>query len=146
MHMTNRPDLDNELADMTDRLLSGQDAEVSSENRIEALLVRRLYHTISRNPAPDATFRSRLTQRINQEWSAVRAASSHLGNRRPLPRWAAPAAALVVVVGATLILLSESALVGSVQATAVGPVTWVFPAIFIGAIVVVGFTIWRRRK
>jgi hypothetical protein len=143
--MTNRPDLDNELADMTDRLLSGQDAEVSSENRIEALLVRRLYHTISRNPAPDATFRSRLTQRINQEWNTVRAASSHL-SKRPLPRWAAPAAALVVVVGATLILLSESALVGSVQATAVGPVTWVFPAIFIGAIVVVGFTIWRRRK
>lgn len=143
--MTNRPDLDNELADMTDRLLNGQNVDVSPDNRTEALLVRRLYQAVSHNPVPDAAFRSRLTQRINQEWNSSHRASAPIGGRS-MSRWAALAAVVVVAMGVMFILLSESSLVGNVQATAVGPASWIFPAIIIGGVVLIGFAVWRRRQ
>ena len=145
--MTNRPDrpdLDNELADMTDRLLSGQKTDVSADNRVEALIVSRLHETVSRTTVPDAAFHARLTHRINQEWASAHRVLPY--GRRPLPRFAAVAAVVVVLLGITLVMLSESALVAPVQATAVGPISWLFPVIFIGAVVLVGFAIWRRRQ
>src|SRR5258708_24626439 len=69
----NQIDLDGELADMTDRLLAGQDKDilvVSTDNESAAALVRSLYQMVGSDAAPSAAFRTRLTHRLQQEWMA----------------------------------------------------------------------------
>src|SRR5260221_12295619 len=68
-----RPDLDEELAAMTDSLMSGQDQSVSQENAELAKVVKNLYSTIgsAASSVADAPFRARLTQRLNEEWESA---------------------------------------------------------------------------
>jgi hypothetical protein len=67
-----RPDLDEELAAMTDRLMAGQDQSVSPDNAALASVVKKLYRTIGpASGSVDAGFHTRLTQRLNDEWAAA---------------------------------------------------------------------------
>src|SRR5438445_8069433 len=103
-----RPDLDEELAAMTDSLMSGQDQSVSPENAQLANVVRKLYSTIgpSASSGADATFRAHLTQRLNDEWES--AGRQHQSQRFMQPRTLralSVAAAMTLVLFFVLIIL-----------------------------------------
>ncbi len=116
--------LDNELAELTDRLIAGRDMEPPQNlpdlPELEALanVTRQLHRLMSQESAPSPAFRSRLTQRLNQEWAVVqRQKVTQKPARgfalRPVWGWAALAAALLVVFAVVLYpSLSQSSSAG----------------------------------
>ena len=141
--MNNQVDLDNELADMTDKLLTGADAQVSAELAAEAEVVRQLYRTM--NATPDAAFRAQLTRRLNEEWETVFRPQGISLTR--FPRILALAAVLVLILFVVgIYAVSQGGVatpVGTVLGGSIGPVVVVVAVLLLGA---VGLWLWRHRN
>jgi hypothetical protein len=138
----NTPQLDDELAELTDKMLAGQDMPISAENEPLARVLKQLHQITSGSPNP--AYRSRLTRRLNEEWDRVQQRQSRALFARPVFRFAALAAAVVLVLGAVLIVLGPGN--PSLPATVVGQVDPIFAVVFILALVLVGAVIWSRRR
>ncbi|MEP7292094.1 MAG: hypothetical protein ABI835_09930 [Chloroflexota bacterium] len=101
--MTN--ELDDELAEITYALLSGRDVKVlSTENAELADVVRELIAVIDPQSAPSAEFQQRLTERLSSEWDRASAPPRLRLLDRPVVRLASLAAAVVLVLGALIVL------------------------------------------
>jgi hypothetical protein len=144
--MSNNPNLDDELAEFTDRLFSGDAGEVSADNMIEARLVRQLHGMMKNNSQPSPAFRARLTHRINDEWTAVQRQQPRQIIARPFTFHPMVAMAAVIVTAlAFVILLMNPQSTGSPGTAGGGSI--VVPMIFIGAVVIVGaIALWIRRR
>jgi hypothetical protein len=140
--MSNQPDFDKELAEMTDRLLAGLDSQVSPELEAEAELVKTLHQMMS--GTPDAAFRTQLTQQISMEWDRQFQARSTVTFRTR--RILAFAAMIVVVFFATILIsLTQNTLQPGPGTAAGAPLS---PAVVVAALVVVllgGLLLWRNR-
>lgn len=149
MHnMDDNTRLDNELADLTDALLSGADRGQPADTEGLDKVVRQLHQIIEPGGGPDPAFRTRLTQRLTQEWDstqgrgAARSSSSIPFSRRTM-RYLAAAAVLIAVVGLALILGSKGPVIG----TAVnGEFPWLFAVILLVGLGIAGFIVWRRGR
>ncbi len=98
-------ELDDELAEATDALLSGREMPTLQEdNRELAEVVRDLYRVIDPARAPSAAFQQRMTARLNTEWDRSNAQPTLRLVDRPLVRLAAMAAAVVLILGAVVVL------------------------------------------
>src|SRR5258706_14801465 len=146
-----RPDLDDELAAWTDRLMAGQDQPVSSDNAALASVVKKLYRTIG--PAAstnvDPAVHSRLTKRLIDEWEAV-GPRKNQSQRSIAPRTVrllSMAAATVVVLFFVMLLLGQKG--GLLTGTGVGQgQSQLGPTIAIVAVLAaaVGAFWWFRRR
>src|SRR5262245_53839624 len=108
-NMEDNTKLDNEVADLTDALLSGGDRQTSLDLQGLDKVARQLNQMISPAVGPDPAFRARLTQRLMQEWDATQGGHASRSrvrspSTRRFMRYAALAAVLIVVLGLVLIL------------------------------------------
>jgi hypothetical protein len=145
--MSNNPNLDDELAEFTDRLFSGNAGEVSADNIIEARLVSQLHNIITNNPQPSPAFRTKLTHRLNDEWKVVnrenRQESRSILSLR-FNRNMAMAAAIITALLFVLLLYSNSS--PPIQGT-VGLGSILIPAIFIASLLVLAaLFFWFRKR
>jgi hypothetical protein len=146
--MSNNPNLDDELAEFTDRLFSGDAGEVSADNMIEARLVRQLHGMMKNNSQPSPAFRARLTHRINDEWTAVQRQQPRQIIARPFTFHPMVAMAAVIVTALAFVLVL-SATSTSLQGTGVdkGGASILIPALFMAAVLIVGaIALWIRYK
>jgi NADH:ubiquinone oxidoreductase subunit K len=136
--------LDDELAALTDRILSGEDVQTQPELDDLALVVRQLHEMIKPDARPDPAFRDRLTWRLDREWTLQhqRQARSWRSNRLvQLVALAAVVALLLFV----LVLLSANGNDKPVQGTALGSITE--SVVIIAALVGLGLlVIWYRQR
>jgi hypothetical protein len=144
--MDNKRALDDDLANMTDRLLAGEEVKTLPDNQDLGAVVKQLRKLVAPS-VPDAAYRARLTQRLNEEWEA-----GHHQQARRLPGrsfllFAILAASLVVVlIGVLLVLWSDSLGKPALQGTALGAITWVIPVLLVVALCAAVLIIWRRRR
>ncbi len=137
--------LDNELADLTDSMIAGRQAQVSS-TEFQGLepTVNTLFNL--QNASPDPAFRARLTARLNREWDLLHSqrAPSRSFSSRSIFNFIALAALVVIVIGA-LIFLPQGQGTG-VQGFSSGSSEWL-PILIIGglAIAIAAFVISRRK-
>jgi hypothetical protein len=143
--MDNKRSLEDDLANMTDRLLAEEEAIPLPDNQDLVEVVKRLRQVVTPG-VPDAAYRARLTQRLNEEWDRVHRQQPRRWAGRPLLRFALLAASVVVVLTAALLALwSESVGKPVLQGTALGPITWIVPVILIVALCIALLMIGRRR-
>jgi hypothetical protein len=144
--MSDNPKLDDELAAYTDRVLGGETAPAPDPIDDLSSVVRQLYDVIAPDSGPDEAFRTRLTQRLNQEWN--------LKYQRQ-PRWwhnrrvqiVAMAASMAVVLSAIALILAQDKDNGdTLQGTAWGSTTETLLAM-VAVVVVVGLLFfWLRYR
>ncbi|HLY27326.1 MAG TPA: hypothetical protein VKQ72_13355, partial [Aggregatilineales bacterium] len=134
---------------------AGQDidaAEVSPENETAAALVRSLHQMARTASMPSAAYRTRLTQRLQEEWNTQGYSSrrkSGVLSMFPVRRLASIAAILVVaLVGIIFVIAYQNGNV-STSATAHGPLGDTTSLIIAGmaiALGIVGLVIYIRRR
>lgn len=137
---------DDALAAFTDAMLENRTMELTDDLHDLEGVVRRLNQAIQPNRLPDATFRARLTQRLNEEWGQMERQQRvrHIQNQRML-RYVAAAAALLLVATAAILLATNT----RVQGSAAGDdPNWL--VLFMVALVAVGatvtFYVWKNRR
>src|SRR5579885_3567711 len=138
-------ELDDELVEATDNLLSGRELKPLSEDNRELVgVVRQLYAVIDPKNMPSSEFRQRLDSRLNSEWDRQYAPTLRLVDR-PAVRVLALAAALVLVLAAVLVLAVPS---GSNQlnATAIGFGNVAAIVILAGVAIIGAFLYWRSHR
>lgn len=142
-------ELDNELAEATDALLSGREMRsLVGENAELAKIVRDLYAAIDPQTPPSAAFQQRLTSRLDSEWERAHPSSSTMTMRvleRPALRVAALAAAVVLVLGA-LIVLAVPESTPELQGAAVALDDAAAILVLIGVAVAGAVVYWRDRQ
>jgi hypothetical protein len=113
-------DLDSELAEATDSLLSGREmAALQEDNRELAEVVRELYRVIDPKTPPSAAFEQRMNARLDAEWDRSNVQPTLRLVDRPLVRLAALAAAVVLILGAVVVLAMPET-PRELQGTAIG--------------------------
>ncbi len=143
----NSSESDEELAEMTDRLLAGLDVEASARNQDQARVVKQIHQMLSSEPSPGALYRARLTQRLNEEWDRIYRQQPRPFFARPVVRFAALAASLAAVVGVGLLAILNSETAGKgMTGTALGPLSAVFPVLVIAGIMIIVLALWSRRR
>ena len=149
--MSNIPNqLDNELAEATDALLSGREVgAVSPENADLVRSTRELMQVIDPNTPPSAAFQKRMTQRLNAEWDRANGQRSNVVPLRlmdrPVVRLASMAAAVVLVLGA-LVVLAVPESNPQLQGAAVPLDDAAAVLVLLGVATVTGFIYWRGRR
>jgi ferric-dicitrate binding protein FerR (iron transport regulator) len=152
--VSNNTGLDDELAELTDALMSGQPYHASDEARELAAVVEQIHTLIAPHDQPDAAFRNRVTQRVMEEWDNLQASPRRTRWRmrrtqlRPLTALAAALALAVLAVALITIQGDDSG--EPVQGTALGELPVVSIAVIGGIVTVVlgsiVFWLWLRRR
>lgn len=142
--------LDNELADATDAILSGREVgTVSAENAELVRSTRELAQVIDPNAPPSAAFQQRLTQRLNAEWDRANPSHSNVVPLRlldrPVVRLVSMAAAVVLVLGA-LVVLAVPESDPQLQATAIPLDDAAAVLVLLGVAAVGAAVYWRGRR
>jgi hypothetical protein len=138
--------LDDDLANMTDRLLAGEEVNALPDNQDLGKVVRQLRKAVVPS-VPDAAYRARLTQRLNEEWDKSHRQPVRRLLGRPLLRFAILAACVVVVLTVALLAWwADLSGTPALQGAALGPITWVIPVLLIVALFGGVLVIWRRRR
>jgi hypothetical protein len=141
--------LDNELATFTDRVLAGEEPQVSDELQNLAQVVQQLHQVIAPDASPDPAFKARLTQRLMREWVAQPARQP----RRALPWYRNRMVQLgVLAAGLVVVLLAIVLLSGTpngsddaMQGTTWGSLGWTFMfAVLLAG--VGGLWFWFRQR
>ena len=126
--------LDKQLAELTDVLLSGQSinpAIVDPELNDLVKVSRQLKTLIADDSGPSAAFRTRLTQKLTEEWDKER--FRRRANWPQVMRLSALAAVLILVMGVALIFLNNSSITGLTGGQS--------PPLFFGVVTAVGAVI-----
>lgn len=131
--------LDNELANITNTLLEQHMRTTTTSTELQDLepVVYDLEQLIQPDVPPTDAFRSRLRQRLVEEWNLLR---GHRSMRRFNPRpgqLVALAAAVAVILAVTAVLLNNTA-TGSLEGTATGTTT----IVVLLTLTVVGAVAW----
>jgi hypothetical protein len=139
-------ELDDELAEATDAILNGRETpDLQDENRELAEVVRDLYRAIDPATPPSAAFQQRLNARLNSEWDRSNVQPTLRLVDRPLVRLAALAAAVVLILGAVIVLaMPEST--SELQGAAIGMNHGVALLVLAGVVVVGAYFYGRNRR
>jgi hypothetical protein len=144
--MSNKSSLDDDLANMTDRLLAGEEVNALPDNQDLGEVVKQLRRVVAPG-VPDVAYRTRLTQRLNEEWDQHYRQQTRRLPGRPSFRFAILAASVVVVLTGVLLALWPGGIgTPELQGTALGPITWVIPVLLVVALCIAVLVIWRRRR
>ncbi len=137
--------LDEELAGATDALLSGRNMPtLSEENQQLGEVLRQLYRAIEPDAPPSPAFAARLTRMLDAEWGREHRPALRLVDR-PLVRFASLAAAVVLVLGALLVLAVPDAN-QPLQGTAIGMSDGTAIFVLLSVAVVGTLFYWRNRR
>ena len=152
----NDKNLDNELADYTDRILAGDEMNASAETQAHAQLVRQLSALVGADEGPRPEFRLKLESILKDEFQHVaqpsttaqtqhqkRQAIVQTLRRRRRQQYAGLAALFVAVVGVAYIVGNS----GNTTGTASGSPLFLLGSIF--ALFVVAWLVsnyWDRRQ
>ena len=114
-------DLDDELAQATDELLSGHSlSALDGDNRELEAVLHQLQETINPAQPPGAAFEQRLNIRLNAEWDRLYAPPRLRLVDQPLVRVLAMAAAVVLILG-VIVLLAVPSSSSQLRGTAINP-------------------------
>ncbi len=137
--------LDDELAGATDALLSGKSMPIlSEENRQLGEVLRQLYRAIEPDAPPSPAFAARLTQMLDTEWERAHKPTLRLVDR-PSVRLAGLAAAVVLVLGALLVLAVPDSN-QPLQAMAIGMSDGAAIIVLLGVAAAAALFYWRSRR
>lgn len=141
---SNHQHYDEELAALTDALLENQKSPApSSENEELYKVVQALHRTIEPDKAPSPLFRSRLQNRLVNEWKKSRRVRQPVWrNQRFWARRLAPLAAVMLVVIATVLFLDDAELAG----TAEGEIGLEAVIVVLGLLILGLVMFWRLRR
>lgn len=107
MNNQNKNNLDNDLAALTDALLSGQEMNTLDELGDLDKITRQLHRLFSTTSQPEPGFRARLTRRLSEEWESAHARpSGQLSATSLRRRLTLIAAVLAIIIGVSFILVS----------------------------------------
>jgi hypothetical protein len=138
--------LEDELAEATDALLSGKPMpSPGGENRELIAVVQSLYGVIDPARGLSADYRQRLASRLNLEWQQQQAAPTLRLIDRPLVRLAGLAAAVVLVLGAIVVLAVPDA-PDQLQGAAIGLNDGLALLVLVGVAAGGMFFYWRSRR
>jgi hypothetical protein len=134
--------LDDELADFTDALIEGRTMNATADMQGLDQTVRLLNEVIRPDGKPDAAFRARLTQKMNEEWAMAHPRKIRWFNQ-PAYRFGALAAGLVIVLLGLLVTNP-----GRVQNQGTGSGSVPDYIVVVAVVVVAGiaFYLWRGRR
>lgn len=139
-------DLDNELAEATDALLAKRQVNALTGENAELLdVARELNRVIDPQTAPSAAFQQRLTSRLNAEWDRSYAPPTLRLLDRPVVRLVSMAAAVVLIL-ASLVVLSVPETTPALQGTAVALDDAAAVLVLVGVVVVGALVYWRDRR
>ena len=141
----NQPELDGELADLTDKLLAGQDMNISVDNETYAKIVKQLHQIVTSEPNATPAYRTRLTRRLNEEWDKAHRRQPERLFARPMFRFAALAASIVLVLLVVLLAQGTNPGPNPMQGASVGPMA-VVAVLFMAVLVVVLAVMWWRQR
>lgn len=97
--------IDDELAEVTDALMDGREMRrLDGENGDLQDVVRQIFNLIDPLTPPSTAFQRRMMERLNAEWSRSYAPPVLRLMDRPLVRVTSLAAAVVLVLGALIVL------------------------------------------
>ncbi len=137
--------LDDELADATDALLDGRDERApEGENRELYKVVRQLCALIDPQSPPSADFEQRLRHRLEDEWNRAYVPPTLRLLDRPLMRLAVAAAAVVLVLGAVIVLAVPDSS-EQLQGAAIAFDDLAAVLVLVGVAGVGAFVYWRGR-
>ncbi len=137
--------LDDELAGATDALLSGRSMPMLSEkNQQLGEVLRQLYRAIEPDAPPSPAFTARLNRMLDAEWDRAHKPTLRLVDR-PLVRLAGLAAAVVLVLGALLVLAVPDSN-QPLQGMAIGMSDGAAIFVLLGVAVVGMLFYWRTRR
>lgn len=139
--------LDNELAAAADALMERRVMPpLSDENRELGEVLRQLYDTIEPDQAPSAAFEQRLAARLSSDWDQRAQNGGFLRLLdQPAVRVLALAAAVVLVLGAVLVLaVPESP--QPLQGAAINLDDAAALIVLVGVIGAAAVVYWRRRR
>ncbi len=137
--------LDEELAGATDTLLSGRNMPIlSEENRQLGEVLRQLYRAIEPDAPPSPAFSTRMTRMLDAEWERSHRPTLRLVDR-PLVRLAGLAAAVVLVLGALLVLAVPDSS-QPLQGMAIGMSDGAAIVVLLGVAAVGALVYWRSRR
>lgn len=138
--------LDAELADFTDNLLAKREAQTQKDLQRMDYIVQQLYQIIQPNIPPSAAFRTRLTQRIQEEYQRYYKRRNVLRFRQPTQLMAlAAAVAVVLLVGVLLTQATPEGLTGTAFGSGGGAgIIVVLLLVVVGA--GVAFAVWRNQR
>jgi hypothetical protein len=156
--VSNTPELDDELAAITDQLLAGKGTKaqsVSPENEALAQVVSRLYNTIGpASGSMSTSSRTRLTQKLNEEWAASARKKSQsrsnviqMGSPRTM-RMLSVAAVTGIVLFFVFIVLGGQGSNGPIVGSAVGAMGGqiAVPLVIVGVLALAGVGYWWFRR
>lgn len=139
---------DNALTAFTDALLENQAMELTEDLQDLEGVVRRLQQTIQPMRPPDAAFRSRLTQRLNEEWNRTERQQriQRLRTQRTL-RYVASAAAVLLLATVAVLLSGRVNTLGASGDSGANQ-NWIALLVvgLITAAVVATFYFWNNRR
>lgn len=138
--------LDDELAAATDALLEGlEEHRLQGENLELYKVVRQLCAVIDPQSLPTAEFEQRLEARLEEEWNHANVTPTLRVIERPLVRVASLAAAVVLVLGALIVLaVPDSA--EPLQGVAIGSGDAAALVVLLGVAAVGAIFYWRSRQ
>ena len=138
--------LDDELAEATDALLSGREMPVlQDENRELAEVLRELYRVIDPTTPPSTAFQQQMNARLNTEWNRANTPPTLRLVDRPQVRLASLAAAVVLILGAVVVLaIPESP--RELQGAAIGLNHGAALAVLVGVVVAGAYFYGRSRR
>lgn|GEM_PF-4429369 len=138
--------LDDELAEATDALLSGREVKPLTDENAELLgVVRELNTLIDPNTLPSDAFQQRLTRRLSDEWDRWYAPPALRLLDRPAVRVLTMAAAVVLVL-ASLVVLSVPETTPALQGTAIPLDDAAAILVLLGVVAVGAIVYWRGRR
>lgn len=150
--MDDQTRLDDNMANFVDSILAGHDPAPPQDLASQARILQVLNQVMAPKESMDAAMRSRLNQRINEEWDYVqhrKKSRLHILNLNTYSRMAV-AASLAIVVAIIAIVISMNDTTGSDNAATVQGDSSAL--LVVGALVAVAFVsgflyfLWNRRR
>lgn len=145
-------DLDNKLAEFTDRLLANPQYEKVGDMSKEEKVVSQLHRIISPEVALDSAARRRMTQRLSQEWETThRSRTRQIVRFRTRQVYALAAAMLVAaLIGMTFLLnggnTSASDMPATVEGVESGALYFVIGFMAAGVLFTALFYWWNSKR
>lgn len=150
--MDDQTRLDDNMANYADMILAGRDPAASEDLASEVRLMQVLNQVIAPDKTMDAAMRSRLNQRINEEWDSVqkrRKSRFRILNFNAYTRLAVAASIVIVVAIVAIIISMNNTSSSDVTATAGGDSN---ALVIVGAFAIVAimsgflYFLWNRRR
>lgn len=137
------------LAEYTDQLLAGKDTTIPDQLEQEIRTVRRVYHLVAPDEAPDPAFRESLSRILDKEWQKSRKRHSRFISLQGIERYIAAAATIIIIAFFLFLIesnLESNPLSGTAGGSSGDPIQVIIIMAVFFLIGLLAFSIWTRKQ